>query len=186
MDCDDTTIAGTLVGWIVSSQEMTSEEQDFCTLKRFEKARPLNITSNMIGDIPISLVKLYADGRGIAYDDKYKTDSVICIEKSESTIGGFNCIAELEGNLQKHIRGIIKTILKKLPNGHWMNDDTEALKNWYLSVTGSDSSKARSCVIETRDSWGGTINSEDMAGCFVKYEAQQILWLLDNFKEELQ
>lgn len=208
-DCDVGIVTG-ITGWTYAERELTSEQQDACALRDLERAKPIVRTKEMVGDIPISLIELYAQGKGIRYDEENLTPTVKCIDGADSHRAEIDCLFSLESEMQSTIQSLIASIIDKDLKRHqeryqemlaegFTDENTEftgyaefaskyseykePLQNWYASATGVGSLKATKCKLDTRASWGGTSNTDDIAACFIQEEAKQIFWLLDFITE---
>lgn len=187
-------------GW--SKMYTPTEKQKDCADITLTNAEPIKITKTSVGDISLSDVKNFANNNldiSIKLNKDFispplKTTLGDCISSNDSNAGQYGCLLDTEEALQRTIRSLVLAITEQDIKNAPKIDDTdptlyiqtrkEYWQNWYYESIKSGSIKETECNIEsTNDAFGGSGNTEMMGGCYIRKDAQEILWLLEQLDE---
>jgi hypothetical protein len=184
----------------LSMMQTPFEKQKTCALLTLENAKPIEITKTTIGDNQLSDIEAFAKGdfesSGNYQSDPLKTTLKQCFDSATCNAATSACLNDVEESLQRKIRSLVLLQIEQEKQmsyiAHDVNPDlfTEELKedwqNWYVSTTNENSNKAKECEIEVTKGFGGSGWYEAMPMCYIKYDANEILWLLKQKEERKQ
>lgn len=188
-DCEETNFARSLT-------DTPLENQKTCALLMLENAEPIVITDTKIGDTSLSIIKALAEGdldRAGNYKPTTETLNA-CLEEagqsSNAAVSG--CLYDVEESLQRKIRSMVLLQIQEEEKMLRSPDDAssafigdsskEYWRNWYVSTTNKNSTKAAECDIEGTKS-GGSGWYQLMPACYIQQDANEILWLLRQKQE---
>ncbi|OJI08829.1 MAG: hypothetical protein COV08_02910 [Candidatus Vogelbacteria bacterium CG10_big_fil_rev_8_21_14_0_10_49_38] len=175
------------------------EKQKACAVVTLENAEPIEITNIKIGDTPLSVIEAFADGdfdgAGSYKSPPLNNSLKQCLDETDGSNAGMSgCLYDVEESLQRKIRSMVLSQIEQEKRMSYIayasnpklfsNTLKEYWKDWYISTTYSEySTKIKECDIEVSKYFGGSYWYQAMPMCYIKYNANQILWLLNQRDE---
>jgi len=192
--------------WFGSSKMSTPiEKQKDCALLEIGQAEPIKLTATNIGKVTISQIEVFANNDPLESPELNKNyissplevtfgDCMVNAE-SESNASVSGCLLDAEESLQRIIRSLVKVAIERDQKYASTIDDTtpqlyidsrkEYWQNWYYESVKKDSIKYFECEIEiTNATFGGSSYYQTQPACYIRKNAQQILWMLKQLEVE--
>jgi len=179
------------------------EKQKDCALLEIGQAEPIKLTETNIGKVPISQIEVFANNDPLESPKLNKNyissplevtfgDCMVNSE-SESNASVSGCLLDAEESLQRIIRSLVKVAIERdqkyastiydTDPQLYIDSRREYWQNWYYESVKENSLKYFECEIEiTNDTFGGSSYYQTQPACYIRKNAQQILWMLQQLE----